>query len=224
MVYSNAVVTVSPSYAHDIVHAGAGSHLRTLFNQPHVRGAYVSVCACVTMCACGLRPHHGSGAVMVQATALAAGAAAGNTRCMRLSPPLTLPLTLPPHTHTHPQISAKFQGIINGVDITDWNPADDATLPLNYSASFPQGKAVCKEYLQRVRCAGGRWRLRCAGIRAGCGRRAHARAHEPLAAMQARRVCALKHRLSTAGDCAGARAPRVTPLTVLHGAGPGHGR
>jgi glycogen synthase len=36
VIYSNAVVTVSPSYAHDIVHAGAGSFLREVFNLPHV--------------------------------------------------------------------------------------------------------------------------------------------------------------------------------------------
>ncbi len=36
MIFSNAVVTVSPTYAHDIVNAGAGGFLREVFNLPHV--------------------------------------------------------------------------------------------------------------------------------------------------------------------------------------------
>lgn len=37
IIYSNAVTTVSPTYASDILNAGAGSFLKPVFNQPHVR-------------------------------------------------------------------------------------------------------------------------------------------------------------------------------------------
>lgn len=48
------------------------------------------------------------------------------------------------------QIVCKFHGILNGIDFADWNPADDALLPANYNATSMEGKAICKEYLQRV--------------------------------------------------------------------------
>ncbi|KAF5835110.1 soluble starch synthase [Dunaliella salina] len=81
VIFSNAVVTVSPSYARDIVFAGAGGFLREVFNLPHV--------------------------------------------------------------------SSKFYGILNGVDVADWNPAGDPVLPANFNATSLEGKALCKEYLQR---------------------------------------------------------------------------
>ncbi|KAL6751578.1 soluble starch synthase [Haematococcus lacustris] len=37
VVYSNAVTTVSPTYASDIVNAGAGGFLRPVFNQEHIK-------------------------------------------------------------------------------------------------------------------------------------------------------------------------------------------
>jgi hypothetical protein len=35
-VYSNAVTTVSPTYASDVLNAGAGGFLKPVFNQDHV--------------------------------------------------------------------------------------------------------------------------------------------------------------------------------------------
>ena len=42
------------------------------------------------------------------------------------------------------------RGIINGVDISTWNPKTDKTLPANYSVSNMKGKAECKKALQEA--------------------------------------------------------------------------
>lgn len=39
IIYANAITTVSPTYASDIMNAGAGSFLKPVFNQDHVRPA-----------------------------------------------------------------------------------------------------------------------------------------------------------------------------------------
>lgn len=80
MVYSNAVTTVSPSYAKDILNGGAGGWLRGLLARDEIRG--------------------------------------------------------------------KFSGILNGIDVEEWDPTSDPLLPANYNAEHPEGKALCKRYLQ----------------------------------------------------------------------------
>ena len=42
-----------------------------------------------------------------------------------------------------------IRGILNGADISQWNPEVDKRLPFNYSAKDMSGKAKCKEELQK---------------------------------------------------------------------------
>lgn len=42
-----------------------------------------------------------------------------------------------------------FQGIMNGADISEWNPAGDKYLVENYSKDDLSGKSACKSYLQK---------------------------------------------------------------------------
>ena len=45
--------------------------------------------------------------------------------------------------------SASLVGILNGVDLDEWNPETDTLLPARYSVSDLRGKAACKEAIQR---------------------------------------------------------------------------
>jgi glycogen synthase len=45
----------------------------------------------------------------------------------------------------------QVRGILNGIDVVEWDPAADPLLPANYNAQFPDGKKICKKYLQKVR-------------------------------------------------------------------------
>jgi len=41
----------------------------------------------------------------------------------------------------------RLVGILNGIDVEAWNPANDSRLPASYSAKRPQGKQACKRAL-----------------------------------------------------------------------------
>jgi len=43
---------------------------------------------------------------------------------------------------------ADLVGILNGVDVDDWNPATDPHVEANFSAAHPEGKQLCKRTLQ----------------------------------------------------------------------------
>lgn len=46
--------------------------------------------------------------------------------------------------------SRDLVGILNGVDLDDWNPETDALIPARYSSQDFQGKALCKSELQKA--------------------------------------------------------------------------
>ncbi len=43
--------------------------------------------------------------------------------------------------------AAQLHGILNGVDVREWNPATDVLLPARFSASELSGRAVCRDAL-----------------------------------------------------------------------------
>lgn len=45
--------------------------------------------------------------------------------------------------------AANLRGILNGIDVDEWNPEKDPYLPVRYGAGSIAGKARCKEALQR---------------------------------------------------------------------------
>jgi starch synthase len=52
-------------------------------------------------------------------------------------------------TFAREDVRRKLKGILNGIDHDEWNPASDPHLAANYSAQSPQGKRLCKEFVQR---------------------------------------------------------------------------
>ncbi|HVP66930.1 MAG TPA: glycogen synthase GlgA [Anaeromyxobacteraceae bacterium] len=44
--------------------------------------------------------------------------------------------------------SGDLVGVLNGVDVDDWNPATDPHIKAHFSPSHPEGKAACKNELQ----------------------------------------------------------------------------
>ena len=45
--------------------------------------------------------------------------------------------------------ASKLDGVVNGIDLQEWNPRTDAHLPATYSLSDLSGKAACKAALQQ---------------------------------------------------------------------------
>ncbi len=49
----------------------------------------------------------------------------------------------------HRAVKGKLRGILNGIDVQEWNPETDKLIPHNYSHSDLSGKALCKAELQK---------------------------------------------------------------------------
>lgn len=45
--------------------------------------------------------------------------------------------------------AADLTGIVNGIDLREWNPADDSLIPANYSPADLNGKAICRAALRK---------------------------------------------------------------------------
>ncbi len=52
-------------------------------------------------------------------------------------------------TLSRPEVGDKYWGVLNGIDTEMWNPATDPLIPACFSASVPDGKALCKQFLQQ---------------------------------------------------------------------------
>jgi starch synthase len=52
-------------------------------------------------------------------------------------------------TLSRPEVGDKYWGVLNGIDTEMWNPATDALIPACFSSAVPDGKALCKRFLQQ---------------------------------------------------------------------------
>jgi starch synthase len=49
----------------------------------------------------------------------------------------------------HRAVQGKLRGIINGIDIHEWNPETDPLIPANYAHNDLSGKVICKAEMQK---------------------------------------------------------------------------
>lgn len=52
-------------------------------------------------------------------------------------------------TLAQPHIRSKFQGVLNGIDVSFWDASRDPLIPASFSQDDMTGKSTCKRYLQK---------------------------------------------------------------------------
>ncbi len=144
--YSNAVTTVSPTYANEVLSGNAAGWMRTTLSRPEVKS---KVCMLQGHCT-GCLSNHCQCRSTINSTALTPCDGTHHVlNCMYSNSKACYQSAAVQHQSSW-VLPLQVRGILNGIDTVEWNPATDSHLAANFSAQFPTGKTLCKRYVQKV--------------------------------------------------------------------------